>query len=52
MLQPTPVQTEKLAALDKKIAKAMAKGDMAEVTRLMGEQQALRMAADGVRADF
>jgi hypothetical protein len=41
--QPHPLSAEKIAALEKKIAKALAKGDMAEVTQLMGEQQALRM---------
>lgn len=39
----SPVNAEKIAALDKKIAKALASGDMALVTQLMGEQQALRV---------
>jgi hypothetical protein len=38
-----PLSADKIAALDKKIAKALASGDMAQVTQLMGEQQALRM---------
>jgi Yip1 domain len=41
--EPKGANAEKIAALDKKIAAAMTKGDMAEVTRLMQEQQALRM---------
>lgn len=41
--QPKAANAEKIAALDKKIEAAMARGDMAEVTRLMEEQQALRM---------
>jgi hypothetical protein len=42
-LEPKAANAEKIAALDKRIEAAMAKGDMAEVTRLMEEQQALRM---------
>jgi hypothetical protein len=50
--EPSPVNAEKMAALDKKIAKAIAKGDMAEMARLLGEQQMLRIDAGKADNDF